>query len=50
MQWLDQAASLEPQGLKNLITQIRKIYSAIGESKIGHITEEKVIAKNLEHT
>ena len=44
----DQAASLEPQGLKNLITQIRKIYSAIGESKIGHITEEeKVIAKKL---
>ena len=44
----DQAASLEPQGLKNMVSQIRKIYSAIGESKIGHITEEeKVIAKKL---
>ena len=44
----DQAASLEPRGLKNMVSQIRKIYSAIGESKIGHITEEeKVIAKKL---
>ena len=44
----DQAASLEPKGLKEMISQINKIYLAIGKNKIGHITnDEKVIAKKL---
>lgn len=44
----DQAASLEPKGLKEMILQINKIYLAIGENRIGHITDdEKVIAEKL---
>ena len=44
----DQAASLEPKGLKEMIVQINKTQTALGTDKIGHITdEEKVIAKKL---
>lgn len=44
----DQAASLEPKGFKEMISQIKKIKIAMGTNKIGHITEEeKIIAKKL---
>ncbi len=44
----DQAASLEPRGMRELVSSIRKVEIAIGTSKIGHITEEeKEIAKKL---
>ncbi len=44
----DQAASLEYAGMKQLTSSMEKILSAIGENKIGNITEEeKVIAKKL---
>ena len=44
----DQAASLEPKGMIDLIAGIKKTLLAIGEDKLGHITEEeKIIAKKL---
>ena len=44
----DQAASLEFSGMKNLTSSLEKIVIALGENKIGHITEEeKLIAKKL---
>ena len=44
----DQSASLEFSGMKNLTESIKKMTIALGESKIGHITEEeKIIAKKL---
>lgn len=44
----DQAASLEFVGMKNLTSSLDKISLAIGENKIGNITdEEKIIAKKL---
>ena len=44
----DQAASLEPRGLKELCNSIKKITIAMGNSKIGHVTkEENEIAKKL---
>ena len=44
----DQAASLEFSGMKNLTSSLEKMTIAIGENKLGHITEEeKVIAKKL---
>ncbi len=44
----DQAASLELIGMKQLTTSLEKMFVAIGESKLGHITEEeKIIAKKL---
>jgi N-acetylneuraminate synthase len=44
----DQAASLEFKGMLNLIESLKKIVLAIGEEKIGHITEEeKLIAIKL---
>jgi N-acetylneuraminate synthase len=44
----DQAASLEPRGMMDMITGIKKALLAIGEDKLGYITEEeKVIAKKL---
>lgn len=44
----DQAASLEFSGMKNLTSSLKKIKIAIGENKIGHVTEEeKIIAKKL---
>ena len=44
----DQAASLEPRGMLNLVEGVKKALSAIGEEKLGYITEEeKIIAKKL---
>ena len=44
----DQAASLELAGMKQLTSSLEKMLVAIGESKLGHITEEeKIIAKKL---
>jgi len=44
----DQAASLEFKGMLNLTESLKKIVLAIGEEKIGYITEEeKLIAKKL---
>lgn len=44
----DQAASLEPRGMTDMITGIKKALLAIGQDKLGHITdEEKIIAKKL---
>ena len=44
----DQSASLEFSGMKNLTESIKKMSIALGESKLGFITEEeKVIAKKL---
>ncbi len=44
----DQAASLEMRGMINLADSIKKIYSAIGEIKLGHIhPDELPIAKKL---
>ncbi len=44
----DQAASLEPKGMKNLTDSINKMFVALGEKKLGHILEEeKPILKKL---
>ena len=44
----DQAASIEPNGLRVLVQVVRKIEEALGEEKIGHITKEEAeIAKKL---
>jgi N-acetylneuraminate synthase len=44
----DQAASLEMRGMKNLTETLSKMYNAIGQNKLGHITkDEEVIAKKL---
>ena len=44
----DQSASLEPRGLRELVSSIRKIEIAMGKEAVGHITDdEKVIAKKL---
>jgi len=44
----DQAASLELKGMLNLTESLNKIVLALGEEKMGHITEEeKLIAKKL---
>jgi len=44
----DQAASLEFKGMLNLTGALKKIVLALGEEKMGHVTEEeKLIAKKL---
>lgn len=44
----DQAFSLEPSGMKHLISTINKMSASLGEEKLGNITEtEKVISKKL---
>jgi N-acetylneuraminate synthase len=44
----DQAASLEFKGMLNLTESLKKIVLALGEEKMGHITEEeKLIATKL---
>ena len=44
----DQAASLEFSGMKQLTSSLDKMLIAIGENKLGNITEEeKIIAKKL---
>ena len=43
----DQAASLEPTGLRQLVGGIRKIQTAMGDGKKKIIEDEKKIAKKL---
>ena len=44
----DQSASLEESGMKDLDQSLNKIIIALGEEKLGYITEEeKIIAKKL---
>ena len=44
----DQSASLEESGMKDLDQSINKIITALGQAKLGYITEEeKIIAKKL---
>ena len=44
----DQPASLEPRGLRELVSSARKIEVSLGTSKIGHITKEEYeLAKKL---
>ena len=44
----DQSASLELAGMRELISVINRMQIAIGENKLGHVTdEEKIIAKKL---
>tara|TARA_B100001057_G_scaffold330542_1_gene330854 strand:+ start:17449 stop:18279 length:831 start_codon:yes stop_codon:yes gene_type:complete len=43
----DQAASIEPNGLKTLISSVRKIEKALGNGKKVFLDDEKVIAKKL---
>ena len=47
----DQSASLEIRGFKEMITSIKKIFLAIGESKLGYVTEEeqKISLKLRQH-
>ena len=44
----DQSASLEPSGINGLVEGVKKVVSAMGEEKIGHVTDdEKKIADKL---
>ena len=44
----DQAASLEPRGMFNLVEGVKKAILAIGEDRLGYISdEEKIIAQKL---
>ena len=43
----DQSASIEPNGLKNLVESVRKIEKALGNGIKVFLPEEKVIAKKL---
>ena len=44
----DQAASLELQGMMNLTSSIEKVLLAVGNEKLGHVSDqEKIIAKKL---
>ena len=44
----DQSASLEPRGLRELVSSVRKMRKSFGMSKVGHVTkEEHAIAKKL---
>jgi N-acetylneuraminate synthase len=43
----DQAASVEPAGLRQLVGAVRKIEKAMGDGKIGIIKKEVPIAKKL---
>jgi N-acetylneuraminate synthase len=44
----DQSASLEFEGMKHLTSSLEKMYIAMGEVKLGHVTEEEeLVAKKL---
>tara|TARA_B100000575_G_C23135278_1_gene659344 strand:- start:1209 stop:2057 length:849 start_codon:yes stop_codon:yes gene_type:complete len=44
----DQAASLEPHGMKSLVEGIDKCLMSLGQNKLGHITkDEEAVAKKL---
>ena len=35
----DQAASIEPQGLRRLVKDIRSVESSLGDGQAGHLSE-----------
>ncbi|MBD1152113.1 N-acetylneuraminate synthase family protein [Pelagibacterales bacterium SAG-MED22] len=43
----DQSASIEPNGLRSLVSSVRKIEKALGDGKKVFLPEEKIIAKKL---
>ncbi len=44
----DQASSIEPRGMKELISTIKKIHASFGKEKLGNITDtEKKMSKKL---
>jgi N-acetylneuraminate synthase len=43
----DQSASIEPNGLRSLVSSVRKIEKALGSGKKVFLAEEKIIAKKL---
>ena len=44
----DQSASLELAGMRELVSVINRMQTAVGINKLGHITdEEKIIAKKV---
>ena len=43
----DQAASVEPNGLRQLVAACRKIHNALGDGHVGMLPEEEPIAKKL---
>jgi len=43
----DQAASIEPNALNNLVGAVRKIHTAMGDGVVGYIEKEVPIAKKL---
>lgn len=43
----DQAASVEPNGLRQLVAACRKIHNALGDGRVGMIPEEEPIAEKL---
>ena len=43
----DQAASIEPMGLKTLIGAVRKIEKGLGDGRIGMMEKEVPISKKL---
>jgi N-acetylneuraminate synthase len=43
----DQAASVEPMGLKSLVGAVRKIEKAMGDGVISVLTKEVPISKKL---
>ena len=43
----DQAASIEPSGLRNLVGAVRKIEGAMGNGAVGYIEKEVPIAEKL---
>ena len=43
----DQSASIEPNGLRSLVSSVRKIEKALGNGKKVFLAEEKIIAKKL---
>ena len=42
----DQAASLEPKGMKNLTESIDKMHVALGSEMLGNILEEEIPIAN----
>ena len=43
----DQAASIEPNGLRSLVSSVRKIQKALGNGRKIFLSDEKIIAKKL---
>ena len=43
----DQSASIEPNGLRSLVSAVRKIEKALGDGKKVFLPEEKIISKKL---